>query len=212
MSGAARSWRKGERSGQLTLSRFVMAGSFGGPQSAWVCECDCGQIVTTMQRYLTNGSAVGCRECRTVEREPITREESLSEDGVTPVFDFFGYGHAYVRIDEVGDLCIELFRDRQEASLCASKYKGKTPDRPNEIVSFKVIAVFENGAERELIAVAPDESRSSPSETYDRGVGFETDDEEFCIFVARRPLVADESANAVNQEAVVIRDDKELPF
>ena len=53
-------------------------------------------------------------------------------------------------------------------------------------IRLRVIGIYSNGAERELTAV----DVLPGADTYDSGIGFTTADEEFCVFVARRPRLA----------------------
>lgn len=79
---------------------------------------------------------------------------------------------------------VGTYDTEEEAALARRTFSLQSQDIFGPPVRFRVVGVYGNGAERDLTAF--DVAREG--DTYDRGIGFVTQDEEFCVFVARRPL------------------------
>jgi hypothetical protein len=101
------------------------------------------------------------------------------------------------------------FTSKDQALKFIEKQRNATHEKPITIrknpTGFKLIAVYVDGSESNLRAF--DVAKECDERGHQRGIGFITEDEEYCVFVARRPLT-DEPVH----EPTVTHDDTEAPF
>jgi hypothetical protein len=69
-------------------------------------------------------------------------------------------------------------------------------------VRFRVVAVYMNGVEQDLQAI---DARSATRD-YDHSVSFQTDDEEFFVGIARRPLITANASPVATIETITTED------